>query len=235
MDGSPPHQNSQRSRPNYPHPILLEDGRSRAATAGSVDSPLNSPSSIGNDHIQSEYDPEIPYPHTDNPYGYVHGSENTEDSSGLLQMGRNPSSSSIHHGSPPFVSGQHTGPGGQIPSPSFTSPFAVHGTTQIPPPPGYYQGVIPFSGSHPASQHIPVTPAPSGVGFVCQMCNMTFTRAHDLRRHYTSKHAEVKCKCLCGKHFSRKDALLRHQRPDPVSGYGGCDEAQNAAGLAADS
>lgn len=53
---------------------------------------------------------------------------------------------------------------------------------------------------------------------------MTFTRAHDLRRHHNSKHADVKFQCLCTKSFSRKDALLRHQRPDPVSGYGGCEE-----------
>jgi hypothetical protein len=152
MDGSPPHQHSQRSRPNYPHPILLEDGRSRAANAGSVDSPLNSPSSMSNDPIQSGYDPEIPYPHTDAPYGYVHGSTMSEDSSGILQMGRTQSSSPIHRGSPPFVSGQHQGQGGPIPSPSFTSPFAVHGTAQIPPLPGFYQGVIPFSGNHPTSQ-----------------------------------------------------------------------------------
>lgn len=70
-----------------------------------------------------------------------------------------------------------------------------------------------------------MTPAPSG-GYLCEQCSATFTRAHDLRRHYISKHAEVKCQCLCGKNFSRKDALLRHQRPDPVSGYGGCDYAQ---------
>lgn len=72
-----------------------------------------------------------------------------------------------------------------------------------------------------------MSPGPNG-GYICNLCSLIFTRAHDARRHYTSKHSDVKSQCMCGKKFSRRDALLRHQRPDTVSGYGGCEEARVA-------
>ncbi|KAJ7472279.1 hypothetical protein B0H11DRAFT_2038345 [Mycena galericulata] len=43
---------------------------------------------------------------------------------------------------------------------------------------------------------------------------VTFTRVHDMRRHCLSAHAGVQylgCS-VCGKTFSRKDALLRHHQ-----------------------
>lgn len=147
MDGSPTSQQSQRSRPNYPHPILLEDDRSR-----NTDATLGSPTSMHVGSIPSDYDPEAPYPHTDNPYAYSHSpSGNNSPDIGAPRIGS-------HQASPtPIPFPRHYNPGQQRQQHSPTSntsyasqqsvPIMMRGAQQ-----DYYQGVIPFIGSPPPAQ-----------------------------------------------------------------------------------
>ncbi|KAH6581249.1 hypothetical protein BASA61_006078 [Batrachochytrium salamandrivorans] len=47
----------------------------------------------------------------------------------------------------------------------------------------------------------------------CEMCPQTFSRSHDLKRHYYIHSQDKPHMCRrCGKGFSRRDALKRHQR-----------------------
>ncbi|CCM01479.1 uncharacterized protein FIBRA_03533 [Fibroporia radiculosa] len=76
----------------------------------------------------------------------------------------------------------------------------------------------------PAAQY----PTPSGYGqqgnglqypaspqrpFSCDMCALSFNRQHDLKRHRDTHTGDKPFVCNggCGKTFTRKDALKRHQ------------------------
>lgn len=82
----------------------------------------------------------------------------------------------------------------------------------------------PTTLSYPSPQ-LPNSPhshssIPSGDRYPCDLCDRTFTRSHDRRRHYETVHSTTpvlhKCR-FCQKDFSRADSLKRHQD-------NGCDE-----------
>ncbi|KAI8925747.1 hypothetical protein BC831DRAFT_389334, partial [Entophlyctis helioformis] len=48
--------------------------------------------------------------------------------------------------------------------------------------------------------------------FRCDMCPQTFSRSHDLKRHYYVHSQSKPHACRrCGKGFSRRDAVRRHE------------------------
>ncbi|KAF8829069.1 hypothetical protein F5879DRAFT_487026 [Lentinula edodes] len=84
----------------------------------------------------------------------------------------------------------------------------------------------------PPSQYppqVPLTPststytATSSRPFACTLCALSFSRQHDLKRHRETHTGEKPYLCNggCGKTFTRKDALKRHQL---VKGCGKVDE-----------
>lgn len=89
------------------------------------------------------------------------------------------------------------------------------------------QQPTPMMGSHQSSTHYPLPsaqpmgsssqysdyPASPSRPFSCDMCALSFNRQHDLKRHRETHTGEKPFLCNggCGKTFTRKDALKRHQ------------------------
>lgn len=113
------------------------------------------------------------------------------------------------------------------PMPSYAlsqSPHATPGSPMQHPPHGQYpppvaytqQQAMDMASQYPASPQRP---------FSCDMCALSFNRQHDLKRHRDTHTGEKPFLCNggCGKTFTRKDALKRHQvrsvlsiRPSPT-------------------
>lgn len=127
----------------------------------------------------------------------------------------------------------HSGPQQFIPTPSQT--YQVYSNTvpsnQRRPTiePYYHMSPNPQHTSQgssspavPRSTHTSPSTNPALVGdrFPCELCDRSFTRSHDRRRHYETVHAATpvlhRCR-YCGKDFSRADSLKRHID-------NGCDE-----------
>ncbi|KAG5648625.1 hypothetical protein DXG03_003236 [Asterophora parasitica] len=109
------------------------------------------------------------------------------------------------------------------PRPHSQAPSSMH-TQSIPiavpqhsPPPHFHSPpqAISISPQYPATPSRP---------FTCDLCALSFNRQHDLKRHRETHTGEKPYLCNggCGKTFTRKDALKRHQL---VKGCGKVDDA----------
>lgn len=99
--------------------------------------------------------------------------------------------------------------------PPYATPQSPHPNgvpAQHPPHPQYaaqaayaqQQAAMDAASQYPASPQRP---------FSCDMCALSFNRQHDLKRHRDTHTGEKPFLCNggCGKTFTRKDALKRHQ------------------------
>jgi hypothetical protein len=144
MEESPTSQQSQRSRPNYRHPILLEDDRSYI-----IEATLSSPSSINGGSTPSDYDPEAPYPHTDTYARYPN--VNTDPESGTPRIGRRPSPPTATHlpwkSNPTQQRQRHSLASNASNGSQQSGPINIRGSLHK-----YHQGVIFFLGAPPFVQ-----------------------------------------------------------------------------------
>ncbi|KAF6760140.1 hypothetical protein DFP72DRAFT_776768, partial [Ephemerocybe angulata] len=100
----------------------------------------------------------------------------------------------------------------------------------------YSDDYNPPTPTHQYHQQIPLSPAlplspaayPSSPHrpFACDLCALSFNRQHDLKRHRETHTGEKPFLCNggCGKTFTRKDALKRHQL---VKGCGKVEEPRS--------
>ncbi|KAF9222566.1 hypothetical protein BS17DRAFT_783049 [Gyrodon lividus] len=70
-----------------------------------------------------------------------------------------------------------------------------------------------YFGRGDAQHQQPQYPASPSRPFSCDLCALSFNRQHDLKRHRETHSGEKPFLCNggCGKTFTRKDALKRHQ------------------------
>lgn len=130
---------------------------------------------------------------------------------------------------PPSVSNQYISatpntyhqPRQSYPSPSHAhqAPTAVPHYV-VPPsqyPASHQQSSIPqaspYYGRGDSHYQQPQYPASPSRPFSCDLCALSFNRQHDLKRHRETHSGEKPFLCNggCGKTFTRKDALKRHQ------------------------
>lgn len=90
----------------------------------------------------------------------------------------------------------------RLPSPPNTLSSPPHQYQEIPIP--HHHQTIGLSSDYPTSPSRP---------FACDLCALSFNRQHDLKRHRETHSGEKPYLCNggCGKTFTRKDALKRHQ------------------------
>lgn len=115
--------------------------------------------------------------------------------------------------------------------PAFSHPRSLQAHASLsypsppPPHPAQLAAVSPhYPNSYPAPQYAYMDaasqyPASPQRPFSCDMCALSFNRQHDLKRHRDTHTGEKPFVCNggCGKTFTRKDALKRHQVSPPVS------------------
>ena len=84
--------------------------------------------------------------------------------------------------------------------------------------PSLYHQTSPYYGRGDSYQQ-PQYPASPSRPFSCDLCALSFNRQHDLKRHRETHSGEKPFLCNggCGKTFTRKDALKRHQVLPSVS------------------
>ena len=105
------------------------------------------------------------------------------------------------HSVPPYATSQSPHPNGipvQHPPHSQYAAQAAYAQQQ------QHQAAMDAASQYPASPQRP---------FSCDMCALSFNRQHDLKRHRDTHTGEKPFLCNggCGKTFTRKDALKRHQ------------------------
>lgn len=80
----------------------------------------------------------------------------------------------------------------------------------------------PYAGRSDSPYQQSQYPASPSRPFSCDLCALSFNRQHDLKRHRETHSGEKPFLCNggCGKTFTRKDALKRHQVCSFPSSYG---------------
>lgn len=178
------------SQMHYSH-IPTSDRRSSVSMsqygAYAVDSHHGSP---GAHHVSAR-----PHSHSfSHPQSHSHSSHSHASSHAI------PHSPSHGYAQPQAMAHQYGSPLSS--SPQAPSAMANMATAQYASQAAYAQQVN-------ASQYPASPPRP----FACDMCALSFNRQHDLKRHRDTHTGEKPffCNGGCGKTFTRKDALKRHQ------------------------
>jgi len=98
--------------------------------------------------------------------------------------------------------------------PRSTHPYGISSSPpHSPPVPTHAPGMYPSQVAYAQQVNMSQYPASPQRPFSCDMCALSFNRQHDLKRHRDTHTGEKPFVCNggCGKTFTRKDALKRHQ------------------------
>jgi len=139
----------------------------------------------------------------------------------------------MNHPSSPPLPGHHAGAYPSQPSNHYPPPANAYLPRQnYPSPPDhriqhdnstsqYPTQASPYSPQHITPSHSSASyfttpaqyPASPARPYSCDLCALSFNRQHDLKRHRETHSGEKPFSCNggCGKTFTRKDALKRHQ------------------------
>jgi len=121
------------------------------------------------------------------------------------------SPSSYHQPRQSYPPDHHSQPSNTVPHYSVPShQYPPHHLTQHQDSP---QQTSPYFGRGDSQYQVPQYPASPSRPFSCDLCALSFNRQHDLKRHRETHSGEKPFLCNggCGKTFTRKDALKRHQ------------------------
>ncbi|KAK7005680.1 specific rna polymerase ii transcription factor [Favolaschia claudopus] len=176
------------------------------------------------------------------PDGYYPAAQSSASSQPVYASGSGSNRSQYRQDSYPSSYGhqQHSSHSHSHPQP-YAQPYGGHSPTSPHSPPSRSrshsvyvpQHSAPIMAPHPQyPQQVPLNQAGSYSEyassatrpFSCDMCALSFNRQHDLKRHRETHTGEKPFLCNggCGKTFTRKDALKRHQL---VKGCGKVEEA----------
>ncbi|CDO77334.1 hypothetical protein BN946_scf184775.g25 [Trametes cinnabarina] len=141
----------------------------------------------------------------DGHHGSPNGHVSSRSHSQSYSHSHSPSHGLQHSPSHAYSQGQAMSPSYGAPlasSPQSHSAMADMATAQYASQAAYAQHID--TSQYPASPPRP---------FACDMCALSFNRQHDLKRHRDTHTGEKPFFCTggCGKTFTRKDALKRHQ------------------------
>lgn len=236
-DGRYVPQHAQVAHPSYADGY---HGQAYPATASSASRSSRQPMPYANGHLARAEDQAYPGHHSSYSSAYPARSANSPLANTpqlAYANGTRPRSSSIsagHASSNQYSLPQHS------PMPAngghHRSSSQAHGSLVA-----SSQRGLDYS-SHVVYPHRPQTPSPSSSAghyyghphqsmldaqvpaspqrpFPCDLCALSFNRQHDLKRHKETHSGErpFLCNGGCGKTFTRKDALKRHQVSTPFS------------------
>ncbi|TFY69617.1 hypothetical protein EVG20_g3073 [Dentipellis fragilis] len=175
----------------YPPEHWSRPGQNQAYPAAN---PNYHSSSYGAPTMEATTGPQVPY---------AYGAPSTQH--GSMPQGGYPSASR--------PSGYPAQMAGRAPAAAPREPNIL-GYAGSPSPPAAYvsQGIPQMPPVSPSMQQMQYPASPQRP-FACDMCALSFNRQHDLKRHKETHSGEKPFLCNggCGKTFTRKDALKRHQ------------------------
>ncbi|KAI0051831.1 hypothetical protein FA95DRAFT_141390 [Auriscalpium vulgare] len=174
-------------------------------------------SSYGSPHLQSSHGSAYPV-----AYAYGQNGQGAPAQSGYPSAARLPPySPPSGHPSHPSAS-QYPSQNGYVQvGDSARQAYSHSRAYSLPQPYGSPpQSSNPYGSQSPTHSSMPMHggdqvqyPASPQRPFACDMCALSFNRQHDLKRHRETHSGEKPflCNGPCGKTFTRKDALKRHQ------------------------
>ena len=216
---NPRHTSSDQPNSSYPAPHWSRSNQRMPYSPNSYYSPTQGSPPVSPTVPASSYSNAYPHGASNAPPSGI-ATQQSYQSSTRHSPYQSPSSNAqySHNVSPSSL--PYPPPNGMSSSDS-RSGYTHNRSLSLPQQSGYHSSSM--SSSHAYGAHDPPHsqmvvqdvqyPASPQRPFACDMCALSFNRQHDLKRHRETHSGEKPFLCNggCGKTFTRKDALKRHQ------------------------